>query len=164
MIFKKKHIVTSKERKKNGIYILYTQHVFPTFSSFSPTARVIRFPLPPSLPLLPLFLFTPKHLKVQKESHHRRRNPPWPQLSEKSTRLRSMQSRGKHHHSILLFSSMRCAYSGKGRERKNAFHRGALMPPLRGGACTSDSNFAGTHSHSRLLIPRDFVDGRGPYS
>lgn len=53
MIFKKKHIVTSKERKKNGIYILYTQHVFPTFSSFSPTARVIRFPLPPSLPPSP---------------------------------------------------------------------------------------------------------------
>lgn len=163
MIFKKKHIVTSKERKKNGIYILYTQHVFPTFSSFSPTARVIRFPLPPSLPLLPLFLFTPKHLKVQKESHHRRRNPPWPQLSEKSTRLRSMQSRGKHHHSILLFSAVCIFWKGE-RERKNAFHRGALMPPLRGGACTSDSNFAGTHSHSRLLIPRDFVDGRGLYS
>lgn len=53
MIFKKKHIVTSKERKKNGIYILYTQHVFPTFSSFSPTARVIRFPLPSSLPPSP---------------------------------------------------------------------------------------------------------------
>lgn len=74
MIFKKKTIerkkrmVTSKERKKNSvyIYILYTQHVFPTFSSFSPTARLIRFPL------LPLFLFTPKHLKVQKENHHRR--------------------------------------------------------------------------------------------
>lgn len=117
MIFKKKHIITSKERKKNGIYILYTQHVFPTFSSFSPTARVIRFPLPPSLPLLPLFLFTPKHLKVQKESHHRRRNPPWPQLSEKSTRLRSMQSRGKHHHSILLFSAVCIFWKGE-REKK----------------------------------------------
>lgn len=160
MIFKKetierkKRMVTSKERKKNSvyIYILYTQHVFPTFSSFSPTARLIRFPL------LPLFLFTPKHLKVQKESHHRRST-----VAAIIGKVNSIDAK--------IISSSRCVYSmwkektkeektsvgrrkkekEKSREENNITRpRFLSMQPLRGFK----------FKFRRLLIPRDF-DGRG---
>lgn len=166
MIFKKKHIVTSKERKKNGIYILYTQHVFPTFSSFSPTARVIRFPLPPSLPPSPppLSVYSEAPEGAKRESSQTSQSAVAAIIGKvNSAAIDAIARETPPFHSSFLFYAVCIFWKGE-REKKNAFHRGALMPPLRGGACTSDSNFAGTHSHSRLLIPRDFVDGRGPYS